>query len=190
MLTKSFLNCVRGLSYWSTHDVCPFRDNNQSTWAVVMAQLVDRLLPIPEVRSSNPVIGKNLYWTFYSQLYWKDENKEKEAGKGPFKKTISQPVAVRFKSIKVKVDHKRYLNRVVGVSDRLLMTRVALFKCNWDCGIDILEGTFYKSSIQVDKYHTAPLSGHCKVFGAHSPTLLFTAKPKLLCSNLIETLPR
>ena len=27
-------------------------------WAVVVAQLVERLLPIPEVRGSNPVIGK------------------------------------------------------------------------------------------------------------------------------------
>ena len=32
--------------------------------AVVMAQLVDRSFPLPEVCSSNPVIGKNLYWTF------------------------------------------------------------------------------------------------------------------------------
>ena len=31
--------------------------------AVVVAQLVQRLLPIPEVCSSNPVIGK-IYWTF------------------------------------------------------------------------------------------------------------------------------
>ena len=28
--------------------------------AVVVAQLVERLLPVPEVRGSNPVIGKNL----------------------------------------------------------------------------------------------------------------------------------
>ena len=49
-----------------------------------MAQLVERLLPIPEGRGTNPVIGKKLYWTFYCQLFWKDENKEKEAGKGPF----------------------------------------------------------------------------------------------------------
>ena len=28
---------------------------------VVVAQLVERLLPIPEVRRSNTVIGKNLY---------------------------------------------------------------------------------------------------------------------------------
>ena len=39
--------------------------------SVVVAQLVERLLPIPEVRGSNPVIGKNLfiYLTFvYCQL--------------------------------------------------------------------------------------------------------------------------
>ena len=39
--------------------------------AVVVAQLVERLLPIPKVRGSNPVIGKKLflYWTFvYCQL--------------------------------------------------------------------------------------------------------------------------
>ena len=29
--------------------------------AVVVAQLVERLLLIPEVRGSNPVIGKNLF---------------------------------------------------------------------------------------------------------------------------------
>ena len=28
---------------------------------VVVAQLVEQSLPTPEVRSSNPVIGKNLY---------------------------------------------------------------------------------------------------------------------------------
>jgi len=33
-------------------------------WAVVVAQLVERLLKIPEVRGSNPVIGKNQYSTF------------------------------------------------------------------------------------------------------------------------------
>ena len=50
---------------------------------VVVAQLVERSLLIPEVRGSNPVIGK-IYWIFvYCQLYWKDENKEKEAGNDP-----------------------------------------------------------------------------------------------------------
>ena len=41
--------------------------------------------PTPEVHGSNPVISKLLYGTFvYCQLYWKDENKQKEAGNGPF----------------------------------------------------------------------------------------------------------
>ena len=37
----------------------------------------------PEVRGSNPVIGKNLLISnicILSTVYWKDENKEKEAG--------------------------------------------------------------------------------------------------------------
>ena len=56
--------------------------------AVVVAQLVERWLPIPEVRGSNPVIGKNLlilnnYWILCIE---KTKNKEKEAGNGPFKK--------------------------------------------------------------------------------------------------------
>ena len=61
-------------------------------WAVVVAQLVEWLLPIPEVRSSNPVIGNNLfiYWTFvYCQLsIEKMKIKKKEAGNGPIFKTM------------------------------------------------------------------------------------------------------
>ena len=37
------------------------RQQIKKRWEVVVAQLVERLLPIPEVRGSNPVIGKNLY---------------------------------------------------------------------------------------------------------------------------------
>ena len=47
-----------------------------------VAQLVERSLPIPEVRSSNPVIGKKLFTLnicLVSTVYRKDENKEKEA---------------------------------------------------------------------------------------------------------------
>ena len=36
-------------------------------WEVVVAQLVERSLPTPEVRGLNPVIGK-IY--LYDQLYW------------------------------------------------------------------------------------------------------------------------
>ena len=58
-------------------------------WAVVVTQLVERSLPTPEVHSSNPVIGKLFYQhlSVYCQLYWKDKNKEKEAGNGQFKKS-------------------------------------------------------------------------------------------------------
>ena len=49
--------------------------------AVVLAQLVDWLLPIPEVRGSNPVIGKY----YIEHLPSTDENKENDAGNGPFK---------------------------------------------------------------------------------------------------------
>ena len=38
-----------------------FSKINANIWAVVVAQLVERSLPIPEVRGSNPVIGKNLF---------------------------------------------------------------------------------------------------------------------------------
>ena len=61
-------------------------------WAVVVAQLVEQSLPILEVCGSNPVISKIhlflLNISLLSTVYWKDENKEKEAGDGPFKKTL------------------------------------------------------------------------------------------------------
>ena len=52
-----------------------------------MAQLVERSLSIPEACGSNPVIGKSLLILnicLLSTVYWKDENKEKEAGDGAF----------------------------------------------------------------------------------------------------------
>ena len=54
---------------------------------MVVAQLVERSLWKPEVRGLNPVIGKNLFKFnifLLSTVYWKDENKEKEAGDGVF----------------------------------------------------------------------------------------------------------
>ena len=55
-------------------------------WAVAVAQLVERSLPIPEVRGLNPVIGKKLFILnicLLSNCVLKDENKEKEAWDGP-----------------------------------------------------------------------------------------------------------
>ena len=37
-----------------------YKGNNGYLWAVVVAQLVERSLPMPEVHGSNPVIGKIL----------------------------------------------------------------------------------------------------------------------------------
>ena len=56
-----------------------------------MAQLVERLLPIPEVFGSNPVIGKILYIEnlFTLNCIEKTKIKKKEAGKGQFKKTLN-----------------------------------------------------------------------------------------------------
>ena len=60
--------------------------NETVEWAVVVPQLVEWSLPIPEVRGLNPVIGKKLFILnicLLSTVYWKDENKEKEAVDGP-----------------------------------------------------------------------------------------------------------
>ena len=46
----------------------PFLNKNWPYWEVVVAQLVEQSLPIPEVRGSNPVIGKILFISI-EQLY-------------------------------------------------------------------------------------------------------------------------
>ena len=50
------------------------------TWAVVVAQLVERSLPMPEVCGSNPVTGKYLYWTFTVNCIEKTKIKKKRPG--------------------------------------------------------------------------------------------------------------
>ena len=57
--------------------------------AVVVAQLVERLLPIPEVRGSNPVIGKFNEHSLTVNCIEKTKIKIKEAGNGPFFKKLS-----------------------------------------------------------------------------------------------------
>ena len=52
-------------------------------WAMVVAQLVERSLPKPEINSSNPNIGKIL--SRDSTLKRKYNNKEKEPGNGQLK---------------------------------------------------------------------------------------------------------
>ena len=50
---------------------------------MVVAQLEERSLPTPEVCISNPVNSEFLK-NIYCQLYWNDQNLEKEAGKVKF----------------------------------------------------------------------------------------------------------
>ena len=60
-----------------------------------VAQLVEQLLPIPEVRGSNSVIGKTLfiYWTFvFCRLcIEKTKIKKKEAENGPLLRLDTEP---------------------------------------------------------------------------------------------------
>ena len=54
---------------------------------MVVAQLVEQSIPIPEIRGSNPVIGKKTLLNIYCQLYWKDEVKKKRPGMTHFTKS-------------------------------------------------------------------------------------------------------
>ena len=71
-------------------EACNGEERSSSTWAMVVAQLVEQSLPTPENRSLNPNIGKI--------LSRKDENKEREAGNGPssLKKKLLQQKAKKL----------------------------------------------------------------------------------------------
>ena len=53
-----------------------------------MAQLVERSVPITEVRSSNPVIGKHVFLTFTVNCIEKTKIKKKRPRKAHLKKTL------------------------------------------------------------------------------------------------------
>ena len=53
--------------------------------AVVVAQLEERSLPIPEIRGSNPVIGYNIYYHLYlKNCIEKTKIKKKRPGTAQF----------------------------------------------------------------------------------------------------------
>ena len=84
------LSVLTHCSKWQKATPTKHTGNYNYIRAVVVAQLVERSLPIPEVRSSIPVIGKQLFicWTFVCcQLcIEKTKIKRRAAGNGPFKK--------------------------------------------------------------------------------------------------------
>ena len=53
------------------------------SWAVVVAQLVERSLLTPEVRGLNPVIGKIYIEHGFLSIVLKNENKEKRGREWP-----------------------------------------------------------------------------------------------------------
>ena len=79
-----------------------------------VAQLVERSLPMPEVRGSTPVIGK-IYWTFvYCQLYWKDENKEKRGQEWPiFLKILSATKEISYYVIEAIFSLRNLLEQIL-----------------------------------------------------------------------------
>ena len=87
-----------------------FSNNTSVEWAVVVAQLVERLLLIPEVRGSNPVIGKNLF------IYWTIVNCQLCIEKTKIKK--KRPRMAHLKKISIEnsvVDFTRMWLRIIGV---------------------------------------------------------------------------
>ena len=66
---------------------------------MVVAQLVEQLLAIPEVRSSNPVIGKNyIEHLFTVNCNKKTKINENEAANAPFRKSSLSHSAVPDRS--------------------------------------------------------------------------------------------
>ena len=66
-----------------------FRDQKNSfVCPEIVAQLEERMLPISEVRSSNPVIGETLYWTFTVDCFENTEIKKKTR-KWPFLRELT-----------------------------------------------------------------------------------------------------
>ena len=57
---------------------------------MVVTQLVERLLPTPEVRGSNPVIGKKLYCMFTVNCIEKTKIKKKRLRLAHLKKSFSR----------------------------------------------------------------------------------------------------
>ena len=67
---------------------------NKPLDAVVVAQLVERLLPTPQVCGSNPVIGENFIHLITINCIEKTKEKEKEAGNAQLKKPLEWVPAV------------------------------------------------------------------------------------------------
>ena len=81
---------------------------------MVVAQLVERLLPTPEVHGLNPVIRQTFILDIYRQLcIEKTKIKKKRPGKAHFKKQHTKPTTAAiyvlwFKDKMCNVDYKNF----------------------------------------------------------------------------------
>ena len=91
-------------------------------WAVVVAQLVERLLLTPEIHSLKPLIGT--IYLYHCQLHWKDEIKKKEAWNGQIKKQPLRFLGLRILTYVVKGSITVHLTSSLhrSYSDALLPT--------------------------------------------------------------------
>ena len=122
-----------------------------------VAQLVERSLPTPEVRGSNPVIGKNLFTLnicLLSTVYWKHGNKEKRGRECLFKKrkvnNTQNAILLSIHSGKSKYDHRHhhllFLSHIDWRKCKNLDNCLAFPSyccCRWCCStIDFVVATF------------------------------------------------
>ena len=61
-----------------------FRRNHSKDSADFVAQMAEQSLPASESPGSNPAISNFYKERLFSAVCWKNENKEKDAGNGPF----------------------------------------------------------------------------------------------------------
>ena len=87
--------------------------------AVVVAQLVEQLLPILEVRCSNPVIGK-IYIEHFTVNCVEKTNIEKKAGNGPLLKNWFMATQILGKVMIMFQLHFHY-RIILGLNPGLLL---------------------------------------------------------------------
>ena len=115
---------------------------------MVVAQLVERLLPIPGVCCSNPVIGKNLYWTIFTE---KTKIKKKRQGMAHFFKKKNWTTS--FFAARLNEKYACLTNyRLVNASRSCLFAKQKHFLWYWKLRPPPFT-ILYKQQIEVNWFH-------------------------------------
>ena len=111
------------IHYHKTHCKC------KHDWAVVVAQMVERKLPTPDVSASNPVIGK-LFTTDLLSTVLKRRNKRKRGRDGPNLKNantmepnIKRSLIHRFRVVVQQRVHGQRRRRREAVANLIMALR-------------------------------------------------------------------